>query len=70
MRNSGNNHYREMLFMYKLRMMDLLSSNLNLTSSYSERVFVYGNASKKIREMERNIKAEMRKSYTSLIIIH
>lgn len=47
-RNSGENHYREVLFvMNKLKMMDLLFNKIPLTKKFNDRVFVYGAACKK-----------------------
>ncbi|MBS1513924.1 MAG: hypothetical protein JSS63_02760 [Bacteroidetes bacterium] len=48
MRNDSPIHYRQIRFnMLKPRMMDLLFNTIPLTKKFSNRVFVYGNASKK-----------------------
>jgi len=48
MRNDSKVHYREIRFnMIKPRMMNLLFSKIPLTSKMNEKIFVYGNASKK-----------------------
>lgn len=47
-RNSGTNHYKEVLFvMNKLKVMDLLFEKVPLTKKFNDRVFLYGDASKK-----------------------
>ncbi|MCZ2223518.1 MAG: hypothetical protein LC122_07795 [Chitinophagales bacterium] len=47
-RNSGENHYREILFvMNKRKMMELLYENIPQTNVYNDKVLVYGNATKK-----------------------
>jgi len=47
-RNSGENHYREVLFvMNKLKMMDLLFEKIPQTKTFNKSVLVYGEASKK-----------------------
>ncbi|MFH1004648.1 MAG: hypothetical protein V1781_04010 [Bacteroidota bacterium] len=47
-RNSGENHYREVLFvMNKLKMMNLLFGKIPQTKKFNNRVFIYGDASKK-----------------------
>lgn len=54
MRNDSKGHYQEVLFnMNKLRVMDLLFSNLEMTKQYSEEIFVYGNAGKKFGNWEK-----------------
>jgi hypothetical protein len=47
-RNSGTNHYKEVLFvMNKLKVMDLLFEKIPLTKKFNNRIFLYGDASKK-----------------------
>lgn len=54
MRNDSVVHYREIRFnMLKLRMLELLFDNLELTSKFSDSVYVYGNASKKFGRWEK-----------------
>ena len=47
-RNSGKNHYREVLFvMNKLKMMDLLFEKIPMTKKFNDKVLIYGNASRR-----------------------
>lgn len=50
-RNSGSNHYREVLFvMNKLRIVRLLFDHILKTSEFNEQVHVYGHASRKFKK--------------------
>jgi hypothetical protein len=47
-RNSGENHYREVLFvMNKLKVLELLFDKISLKKNFNEKVLVYGDAAKK-----------------------
>jgi len=47
-RNSGENHYKEVLFvMNKLKVMDLLFEKIALTGKYNDRVLLYGDSKKR-----------------------
>ena len=48
MRNSGHNHYKEVLFvMNKLKVIELLFEKIPVTKRFNDQVLVYGNASKR-----------------------
>lgn len=45
MRNSGSNHYKEVLFvMNKLKVIDLLFEKIPMTKKFNDKVLTYGNA--------------------------
>ncbi len=49
-RNSGENHYREVLFvMNKIKVVEMLFDNIKLTGDFNSKVLLYGQATKKFK---------------------
>jgi hypothetical protein len=54
MRNSGENHYKEVLFvMNKLKVLELLFEKIQMTEKFNDKVLLYGSANKHFNKKKR-----------------